>query len=349
MHRDFHDQRKRVVAIFIITAAVPVLVFFGLSHVHRGEYAYGITLFSLVATFGIAVILIARNKAPYRLLAAIILIFFISMLIYGRTKGVFILWILLFPTGAFFMLGKKTGHRLNMLLLAAIIAILLFPDPLFHTPAYDFDFSLRFILVYMILGGLTYTFEATRAYYQQSMEHHQQLLTEEKNKLEICARTDFLTGLINRHYITELIEYERARSRRSRRMLTIVMADIDDFKRINDTHGHDCGDLVLATLARIMRASIRLQDYVARWGGEEFMLLLPETDANGAHIVAEKIRTEIESATIEYNDARLSVTMSFGIAEMNGENERIDDIVKRADQALYRAKQQGKNRVVVDK
>jgi len=123
------------------------------------------------------------------------------------------------------------------------------------------------------------------------------------------------------------------------------MGDLDHFKNINDTYGHDCGDFILKEVANILRELSRETDIASRWGGEEFLLLLPQTDGEGAFILAEKIRQSLEDADYIYQDQLLKLTMTLGIAVYK-EGMTIDEVIKNADIAIYNGKKAGRNQVV---
>ncbi|MCC6501636.1 MAG: GGDEF domain-containing protein [Deltaproteobacteria bacterium] len=163
-------------------------------------------------------------------------------------------------------------------------------------------------------------------------------------ELKRQAGTDGLTGAYNRVKFNEIIKLEMGRARRYQRPLSISIFDIDDFKRVNDTFGHNAGDSVLISISDIVRKHIRETSYLFRWGGEEFVLLLPEADLEGALTQAERIRQEIAELVFAQAD---SVTASFGLAQYR-ENDTADSFLKRADEAMYKAKSGGKNRVVAD-
>lgn len=163
--------------------------------------------------------------------------------------------------------------------------------------------------------------------------------------LEAAARLDPLTGLLNRRALMSKIKSEEIRFSRSERSFCLLMADIDHFKHINDTYGHDAGDCVLKVLSGLMTDALRLQDSIGRWGGEEFLIMLPETDINGATFVAEKLRLTIQNHDFLYHEHQLSITVSFGISPYD-DTMTIDSCLKKADDNLYRAKKQGRNRVV---
>ena len=156
------------------------------------------------------------------------------------------------------------------------------------------------------------------------------------------AMTDPLTRLANRRRMRDLLDGERVRFQRKHAPFAVVIADVDDFKRINDERGHDCGDLVLVTIAQVLKEALRAQDSVGRWGGEEFLILLPDTDLDGAAVVAEKLRAAVEKASLAFDGQSLKVTMTFGIATHAG-TASVDDCVRRADEALYAGKSLGKN------
>lgn len=175
-----------------------------------------------------------------------------------------------------------------------------------------------------------------------------QQLAAANNSLVEMTRIDPLTGILNRRGLTSEAEIERQRFVRSREPLALVIADIDHFKQFNDRYGHACGDKVLVAVAEIFRESIRDVDKVARWGGEEFVLLFPGTDIKGLENIAEKLRQRIEHFELEFEGRLLRVTMTFGGAVYQA-TETIDECLVRADTALYKGKEAGRNRVIINK
>lgn len=170
----------------------------------------------------------------------------------------------------------------------------------------------------------------------------QKELEEANKRLSRLAHTDPLTGLSNRRDIYEKIDYEIRRFERNKQSFSIVIGDIDDFKEINDNLGHDAGDFVLFSLASHIRSMLRKQDVVGRWGGEEFILMLPHTNLEGAEVIAEKVRHSIEEKVITYKGNEISITITFGISAFD-EMQLMDDCIKKADTALYKGKHKGKN------
>lgn len=169
--------------------------------------------------------------------------------------------------------------------------------------------------------------------------------------LERLATTDGLTGLANRRVAMERLRDELARGQRHNHATSIVLLDVDHFKSVNDTHGHHAGDAVLRRVSSVLREAGREIDLPARHGGEEFLLILPETPLDGAVRVAERLRSRLAKARTELEDGEvLRVTASFGVAAAAGlREEGVDELLQRADEALYAAKESGRNRVCISK
>jgi diguanylate cyclase (GGDEF)-like protein len=172
-------------------------------------------------------------------------------------------------------------------------------------------------------------------------------LDESQAKLIEMATTDGLTGLYNRKIALMRFEEEISKHVRFKKPLSCLMIDIDHFKSINDTYGHQAGDAFLQLTADILTKCSRKYDTVCRYGGEEFIIILPESDLDTASFVAKKIREKIISAYLPFGEHIIKATISIGAAQMSEDKtETVDEIIWRADNALYAAKQQGRNRVV---
>ncbi|MEI8603687.1 tetratricopeptide repeat-containing diguanylate cyclase [Pseudoalteromonas sp. B160] len=159
------------------------------------------------------------------------------------------------------------------------------------------------------------------------------------------ALRDQLTGLFNRRALHDIFELEMSGVNRNKKTFSIILLDIDHFKVLNDTYGHDYGDIVLQKVASALQDSIRSMDKVARWGGEEFLVFLPETNKEQASHLAEKLRLAVSNIELTYQDKLLQVTVSLGVCEYNQQGE-YKDMVKQADLGLYKAKETGRNKVV---
>jgi len=174
-------------------------------------------------------------------------------------------------------------------------------------------------------------------------------ITEQKaeaDRILYLSRHDPLTGLLNRRSMQEKLEEEHRRSMRTESAYSCIMLDIDRFKNFNDSYGHECGDVVLKGVADALRQSVRATDSVSRWGGEEFLILMPDTGNPGGLELAEKIRARIQSESIAYGDLSFSVTLTAGVASCRSEDESEEACVRRADEALLAGKASGRNRVV---
>ena len=173
---------------------------------------------------------------------------------------------------------------------------------------------------------------------------HKERSEEAAQKL---ALIDPLTGAFNRRTFLELAEKEIARTRRARGSLSLIMLDLDHFKQMNDRNGHLAGDEVLKGVVAITLTCLRKEDFLVRYGGEEFCILLPSVAIDRAAVMAERIREAVEQARFSFKGRALSVTISIGVTTLSMEgNENVDTVVNRADEALYAAKKAGRNRVV---
>jgi two-component system, cell cycle response regulator len=176
----------------------------------------------------------------------------------------------------------------------------------------------------------------------------EQSLRDANTQIERLSVTDPLLGIFNRRYLHEQLPLEAVRARRYGQSLSVVMSDLDNFKKINDTYGHQTGDAVLQHAVALTRRALRQSDWMARYGGEEFVIVLPETPLLGAHAVAERVRRLCADTAVELADTHLVVTASFGVATIDGVARSDEDgeaLLRQADAALYESKQAGRNRV----
>ena len=191
--------------------------------------------------------------------------------------------------------------------------------------------SLLIVLIYLMLRQLRIKLDYAR------------------DLLDRMSKTDILTEISNRRHLMERFNNELERAKRAGNSLCCIMMDVDHFKAINDTFGHLKGDDVLRELAKILKDSIRTYDVVGRYGGEEFMIILPDTNLENAAKLAERIRQKVESDLGNKSNlsASNSVTISLGLTGMRDDDTSFETIIKRADEALYRAKESGRNRVEI--
>ncbi len=207
--------------------------------------------------------------------------------------------------------------------------------------------GLRVLLQALTISALALqeAVDQSRAELAQTQARLAQVSTE-LERTQQQARTDPLTGFTNRRGMDEVIVREIARARRTASPLSVAILDIDHFKKVNDAHGHDVGDRALIHLVRVAQAGVRETDIVCRYGGEEFVIVLPGAGAGGAHFVIDRMRSVMEKTPLIDAAGRIEIRFSAGVAELGAAEER-EGLLKRADRALYEAKLGGRNRVVI--
>lgn len=180
--------------------------------------------------------------------------------------------------------------------------------------------------------------------FQEIINLHLVLLFQQ-HELREKTKIDALTGACTRRDFFESGSAELKRARRYGIPLSVLLLDFDHFKEVNDRYGHACGDAVLRVLTRRIMDSLRSSDKYYRFGGEEFVVLLPHSELDDAHLVAERIRVLVEAKAVEFRDLEIPVTVSIGLARLEGAGETLDELVAKADKALYMAKENGRNRI----
>jgi diguanylate cyclase (GGDEF)-like protein len=237
-----------------------------------------------------------------------------------------LLWIGIFPFIAFYLLGLRHGLVAHALFGLTIITTLV--SGLYRLP-YEITTQVTVNLTGILIafGVFAYLYEYTNEQANRRWIRH--------------SYTDPLTGLGNRQLFSLLLHKSHAQATRHHRSVSLILIDLDRFKTVNDTYGHVVGDHVLVELATLLSRSIRRSDTLIRWGGEEFIIIAPDTDIEHAHELAEKLRRTIQSHAF---DTVGHITASFGVTQIKTE-ETEENAVRRADEALYRAKENGRNRI----
>ena len=204
--------------------------------------------------------------------------------------------------------------------------------------SYSNQVIIRCSIIYSILTFVMYYFEAS-----------QQMLINyiPKEKFENTSKHDLLTGLSNHRDIIEKMAFERERHLRLGKPFTLILGDIDNFKNLNNTFGHEASDYVLRTIGSILKNLVRGIDCPSRWGGEEFLIMLVETDVEGGQRVAERVRRKIENTNFKYDQSNLPDSMTFCLSIYQITDNNIDECMKTADKGLYEGKNREKNKVVV--
>lgn len=280
-----------------------------------------------------------------RLIPSILLQFnLMALMLYlvvtGGVENTGPLWMFLIPPVFMFIAGQQGGYINIGIFICCYSIIMFYPGEPFLLTSYTFEFKTRALMAFATLTFLAGFYEYSR---HSTFMH----LKDLSDRFERQARRDPLTKLPNRRAMLEQLEYEYSRTKRSSQVFSIMLLDVDGFKQFNDTYGHDGGDEALIQLAEYFDSHRRQQDVVCRWGGEEFLFLLPHTSIQDAKIYAEKIRQGSEHVDIEYDGLILKVTVSIGVSQVSSENS-IQEAVLLADKRLYLAKERGRNQVVSD-
>ncbi len=260
------------------------------------------------------------------------------LLVTGGVENTGPLWIYTVPPVTLFFAGFHRGLVIVSCFTLLIALLLFFPHDALLLTAYSSEFKSRLLLSFMTITFLS-------AFYEYSRETSYEKAVNLRQKFEQQAMHDQLTRLPNRRGAYARIEQEERRLKRHGRPFSLVLADIDHFKAINDQLGHSAGDVVLQRVASLFTERLRAQDIVSRWGGEEFLFILPETPENNALLVAEQLRSELDARPIIIDGNKLHITASFGVCEYS-QDAPLDRALSLADSALYRAKRDGRNRVV---
>lgn len=276
------------------------------------------------------------NKQIYSFIILYSMLGFMLYLVHsGGVNNTGPLWIFMAAPVALFFDGLKRGLA-NIGVFTFIIAIMLFyPNDLLLGAHYSSEFKFRLMFSFLSVTFLS-------AYYEYSRQRSFEFMHKISMKFEQMAKYDPLTQLPNRREAMDKLEYEYRRIERNLSPVALILCDVDHFKKVNDIHGNAGGDEVLIKIARLFRKIIRKQDTVVRWGGEEFLFILPQTNSTQALIVAKKLRDNLASHDVIVNDRKVELTLSMGISEVNVKTT-IDDAIKHADNYREKAKENGRN------
>lgn len=264
-----------------------------------------------------------------------------SYAITGPARGAVLCLIMMILVFSVFTMSSAAVMRLAMFGLSLLAGVMLWmakTDPQRYPPAIELIHFLLAALVVATIALLSARMTTLRVrLHQQKVDLEQAL-----EQVRLLATRDELTGLVNRRYMTELLAAEKLRMERSAHGMCLVLMDIDCFKRINDAHGHKAGDEVLKLFGQAVAGALRATDVVARWGGEEFLIMLPATTAGVAGECLQRVRASVANVAFEAIQPDLLVTFSAGVDQC-GPGDDVQASIERADHAMYRAKQAGRN------
>ena len=333
------QQHAHVVSLFALVG-MSITAIMGLVGLFNNNVFLAASL--LFASFVYFLGYVAYKKYNNIALSSAIILYSLYLLMFyliysGGVENTGPLWIFIVAPVSVFIHGLKRG-LIDIALFVAIISTLMFmPIDIIAHANYSYEFKLRLLFSFLTVTFLSALYEYAR---DKSYQHTLEL----SKKYQQLAHFDPLTHLSNRRDALCILKREKARFIRSKEPVSIIVCDVDHFKKINDQYGHTAGDVVLIELAKIFTDNIREQDCVARWGGEEFLFILPQTLAKNAHIFATKIHRKLQDHRVTYQDKKITVTVSMGIEQLN-DNQSIDEIINSADKYLYQAKNSGRNQI----
>lgn len=364
-----HSAKLKAIALkntrsTLLAYAVPALVYSPMvvfADLTSASYWSFVFIYLIAASFILLNLAAIRllPKVSYELGAPILYVqivffmvlffFWIILLDRGRYGGLFFAITMLIYTYAYGskLLAVSLNTSLIVVYLAASSYILMIQGAL-ERLLFDVVTITAFLPASIVIGRagskLAIRKRKVKALLKEQKETQMQLQDALK-KLEHAATTDELTGLINRREINNRLAYEYNQMRRNHSTMSILILDLDHFKNVNDTYGHPCGDAVLQTVARRLTSAFRETDSVSRWGGEEFIILMPDTNLHDALIVSKRALDAISATPITFQQQSLNITASGGLCEASNAKD-MESALHCADEHLYEAKRQGRNQVV---
>jgi diguanylate cyclase (GGDEF)-like protein len=334
-----HDNVEDSLKVYLIyTFSIVGFIFtfiLGLSSLSSFSYESNVFLLggALFLLINLAYLKVTDNHfyAGYIMLYLIFVL--ILYLIYsGGYHNTGPLWIFSLPPLALFIHGLKKGLMDIGVFLMIIVLMFFYPNTPLLDASYTTAFKVQVLLSFILLVFLSALYEYSKAKSMKKMKKVQ-------SDLEFFLRRDPLTGLYNRR------GYHDSMDQINDKHGVMLMCDIDHFKRINDTYGHDAGDFVIQEVAQCIRENVRKEDVAIRWGGEEFLIFLANTNINNGYIVAEKLRESVERLTLYYKeDITIKVTLSMGISSISNKIP-LEEAIKNADNAMYVSKKSGRNQI----
>lgn len=338
---DEAEQICRVTILFNLVA-ITFIGLFGAIAASTGERNYALVLLGVmvIALGNIACFLLWRHMQQLVLTTCLgYLAFCLYLQISGGQNNSGILWHYVYPIMVYYIAGLRLGCLSSGLLIASELLLMQFDHLPFYQAQYSPEFKMRFLCSMTVMSIMGAMLEHSRSKAQKSL----MILAR---RLHHASQTDELTGLPNRRALHEILQDLSVRAERTQSDFVVLLCDIDHFKGVNDQYGHAVGDQALCHLARNLSAVIRKSDSLARWGGEEFMLVLPDTDLACGIIMAERLRTSSEeNPLVTEAGVKVTITISCGLANWL-ECKNLDQLFSLADDRLYQAKATGRNQVV---
>jgi diguanylate cyclase (GGDEF)-like protein len=327
----------------LILRIVYALVFW--NFLYDGLLVY--SLFSVCVWIVVIILCINRQPQPALTIALVELTVFsyAATISAGLGGSFFLLLLAAIPLNFYNTSSKKRTRSIGgfLLVLAIIVLFGLMQSDYFYLPYDDFE-STIFSAINLVSVAVMLSVSGHQYGLVNSNEEKEILLSNQR--MMVMANTDPLTNLINRRIMMTRIEQEKERVDQGAKPFTLIMVDVDNFKQINDEYGHDGGDFVLVNLAHLINLCLRKSDIVSRWGGDEFLVILPETPLLSGQMVAEKIKNRITTSPFIFQERDIAVSVTLGVAQCD-HFVGVGSSIRKADQALYIGKHEGKDRVVL--
>jgi len=338
------DEAEQICNITIVfnLLIIAIIFFFALLSFGIGEKMHGVVLMTVlgIALANIAIFLLSGRMSLFILTTCYLyLLLCVYLQVTGGRNNTGMLWHYVYPLTVYFIAGIYTGSLCIGILIFTEIFLMIFSDLFPWQAQYPVDFKVRFLATMVLMAIVGAMLEYSRSSARRK-------LYTMAEKFHMASQTDELTGLSNRRALREKLEKEVARSHRTENDFVIIICDVDHFKRINDRYGHVVGDAALRHLAERVKTVLRNYDVPARWGGEEFMFLLPDTDLAEGKLVAERICAEVAEKPFQTTDVEeINLTISCGVGDWKSYRD-LDELIRITDDRLYRAKEMGRNRIV---
>lgn len=326
-------RQRRLVLLAMMLLMIASGIYFAIVNAARGQTML-VVILSMFVLYSLALFPVVLRAERVQIWSLVYLIPLTVMILLflalpNSTFTVFI-WPMLLPMVFHFMLGWRLGLALSLACLAGtvLIAIQRFGLP---STSVELLYVGNFAVSALVVMILSHVYDRSRELAEADLHR--------------MAVTDSLTGLPNRTLVNDTFERLAAISQRHQAPLSLLLMDLDHFKRINDRFGHGGGDEVLKEFARFLKSRLRRSDFVCRHGGEEFLMLLPATGLEEAAGVAEEIRRRIEAMPIQFREQSIRLTASIGVAELGSDGDDLESILREADRRLYACKGKGRNQV----
>ena len=334
-----HPHKIKYIYIATRVLSVLMLTFSTINFFYTNNYYIAIVEAFIFIVNIYAMYMINKSFEKASLIFTVSLLIIIISICYLTPLGFYgLVWAIIIPINSFFLLDKRKAMLVSGVLFIWLAFFLLYiTGDVLHLRV-----AINLLLAYIVTTAISYMYEKINHDLHTEGKVLSHRLNAKNKMLEYLSTTDALTKLFNRAKIDEIIDYEIIRARRYGEPLSFVLIDIDYFKQVNDTHGHKAGDCILIEFSQLLQEHTRDSDFPSRWGGEEFLVVLPNTSLENAAIFANTFRKNIENNNFSYT---FSNTCSIGVSTLR-DDDMPNTLLERADRALYVAKDSGRNKVI---